>query len=495
MISAISAFIAVGQIALPTAQAGSSAVGENGSVPLSRAGAFTAKADDATAMVHNPAGTAKLRRPTFFIGSSLIQSKQSFTRTGTYQADPLYPESGDYAGLPFPTVEGNQSSPIPMLIFQMPLTDKLVVGGGIFAPHFGSPGTFPTDVLVAGGIEAPAPQRYDYVNIAGLVVLPSLSLGYSVTDHLRVGARVSSAYADVSATIVTQALANEAEQPSYDTLVDLTLKDPFTFAFGLGIQYDVDDFEFGAAYNSEVRLGLKGKASVRLDGLLASVVEIEPLADSEAACAPGGTAGALSACVSYVIPANATLGARWIAKAPSGVELGDIEFDVRWENWASADKLSATLDGRDTLQNNKLGTTTANSGFNDVYAFRLGGSRHFFMEEGYKLTLRGGLGYDTAAAPTSWTRVGTDGTPHVTLAGGVGVAFGRWQLDFGASYIAAPRRVVRDQLVLPGTSPELRNQPDIPSTAINGIPPANPYNAGVYNRSYLLGSVGLSVLF
>ncbi len=484
-----------GPVSEQTAFAGSSAVGENGTASLSRAGAFVAKADDPTAVVHNPSGIAKLRRPTVFIGSSLIQHNARFQRVGNYQVDPLDSTSEAYTGVAFPeiTSEGSPSA-IPMVMASFPITDKLVIGGGIFAPHLATPGDYPTTVTVADGVEAPSPQRYDYVDISGIVVLPTLSVGYAISDNLRVGARVSVAYADISAVIVAQALANEAEQASYDTLVNLDLLDRATPAFGLGVQYDLRDFEFAAAYNSQVVLGLKGTASVELDTLLGSVVQIDPVEDDRARCAPGGSRRALRACVSYTIPQTAAIGARWVAKDAAGDELADIEFDIRWENWKAADSLSATIDGRDTLLGTELGTTTSRSGFRDVFAFRLGGEKRFSFKSS-QLKVRGGIGYDTAAAPNSWTRIGVDGTPHLTLATGAGFEVGHWKFDLGFSFVATPRRFVEDQIVLPGTPLEARRQPDIPAASLEGENPANPYNAGSYSRNYLLGSAAVSFTF
>ena len=66
------------------AHGGGQFVGDTGAQGMQRAGAFTAKADDATALYYNPAGLGNVQRPQLFVGLNLVHMAQAFERSGSY---------------------------------------------------------------------------------------------------------------------------------------------------------------------------------------------------------------------------------------------------------------------------------------------------------------------------------------------------------------------------------------------------------------------------
>ena len=95
-------------------------------------------------------------------------------------------------------------------------------------------------------------------------------------------------------------------------------------------------------------------------------------------------------------------------------------------------------------------------------------------------------------APDSWSRLDVDGAPRMTAGAGLGVELGRWRLDVGGSVIEEPHRSLRDVAMEDPSDTSARVQPDI------GVPlaspddqPYNPFNAGAYDGSYWIASVGL----
>jgi long-subunit fatty acid transport protein len=300
------------------------------------------------------------------------------------------------------------------------------------------------------------------------------------------------AFANVSQRTFTQIVPNEGERQDLDAVAQVKAKDPFAFHFGLGLQYDLDPIEFGLNYNSQVRFDLKGAADINL-GSLGSTVQVMPLPDDQVQCATGGQPGAIKTCIDLIIPQSLTVGSRWVFRDDARAERGDIEFDVRWEDWSAASEIEATLDGQ--ALNMPLGKSRIRNGLKDSFGFRLGGSR-IFRHTSHNLVARGGLGYDTESAPITWTRVSQDGAPKITLTSGLGVDFESWRVDFGVSYVAVPIRRVNDEPIEPTTPQADRVQPDVPSGGLGGAEtPYNPFNAGYYKRSYLMASMGFSYRF
>src|SRR5204863_8741242 len=60
------------------ARAGGLFAGDAGAQAQERAGAFAAKADDPSALMHNPAGLVKAKRYEVYIGANVVGYSQSF---------------------------------------------------------------------------------------------------------------------------------------------------------------------------------------------------------------------------------------------------------------------------------------------------------------------------------------------------------------------------------------------------------------------------------
>src|ERR1700757_3833401 len=82
--------------------AGGLEIPDNGTEALGRGGAFTAKADDATALEYNIAGLARQRGTRVLLDGNIILSTLDFTRSGPYPDAPS--AATPWGGQPFPTV-------------------------------------------------------------------------------------------------------------------------------------------------------------------------------------------------------------------------------------------------------------------------------------------------------------------------------------------------------------------------------------------------------
>ncbi len=476
-----------------TAHAGGQLVGDNGSQGTQRAGAFAAKADDPSALWFNPAGFA-ISSPLFYVGANVVGYEQSFRRFGTYAAE----ADGDspYAGDPYPLVENEAGpQPVPMLAAGL-RKGRFGLGLGLMAPHGYGRRAYAESVDTDRGSGAPAPQRYDTMEQEALIVLPSVAAAVQLTDTLALGVRASVGYAQLASRKAVQGIANNAEDPAQDSIVSLDARDTVVPAFAAGLHWRASDrVELGATYTAPVHIDAVGFSSTELGPALREPLPgmenyLEPVPAGTERCAPGGTRDALPACLSITLPQTATAAARYVVRDDDGAEIGDLEMDVRWENWAAASDYEVVVDGQNHLLGTRLEDTVIKHGFQDVWSVRLGGAG--VVRGARTWHIRAGVAYETGAAPDSWTRLDVDGAPRMTAGAGIGVELGAWRLDLGGSVIEEPHRSLRDVAMENPSDATARVQPDI------GVPlaapdaqPYNPFNAGAYDGSYWIASVGL----
>src|SRR4051794_23106586 len=94
----IAALVAVTRVVY----AGGLELPDNGTEALGRGGAFTAKADDATALQYNVAGLARQRGTRLLVDGNLVLATMEFQRAGVYPDAPS--AATPWGGQPFPLV-------------------------------------------------------------------------------------------------------------------------------------------------------------------------------------------------------------------------------------------------------------------------------------------------------------------------------------------------------------------------------------------------------
>jgi len=511
---------------MPTgAQAGGTTIPGYGAGAQGRAGAFVAKANDPSAIFHNPAGLSKLTGTTLLLSLNLVNFQQAFTRQGSYEActDAKCPMGGlPYSGQPYARVE-NQGhgrvhlgdfAIVPLLAVSsdLGLGLPLVFAAGVFAPSAGSADRDYVDGYFPGQDpnRPPPPQRYDTLLQQAALLLPSLAVGYTVNEKLSLGARVSWGFGEVKAQTALWGVRNFEEWEGFDSHVAIEAKDNFIPAFGLGAQYKLrEDVELGFNYRSSTRINAKGTATATPGNgtLINGLSPLQPKTSGPYRCGPGGTVAKSIACLELAQPQVASLGARWIAHDGKGRERADLEFDVQWENWSATSTSRAVVDVTTPTLPDGLNPSESKHGFKDAFSFRLGGSYSVF-QAGQSFNLRAGIAHDTETAPVSWTRLDQDGFPRTTFATGLGWERGGYTLDLGLGYVYEGQRLVdhggcnpsEDNLGCSGTGVETptgeRNSPD-PNQPIvaEQFKTQSPFNAGLYEQSYIHLSIGLSKKF
>jgi long-chain fatty acid transport protein len=506
--------------AAPTARAGGIFVPGYGVQAQPRAGAFVAKADDPSALYYNPAGFARQRGTTLQIGANLLDLRQTATREGTFEAAPEGDEP--WTGRPFETMTESSSPKVGLGPFQLSpsllvATDlggrtPLVYGFGIISEN-ASPDRSYGDAISDYTFEdpdAPPPGlRYDGVRKEGTAAFLSAAAAYSFGD-LDIGARLSWGIATFAATTYVWAIRNYEEDIHRDAKFELDNTDWFIPAGQLGALYRVSPaIELGAQYTTQRSISASGNGIAILGnrvGLNGIQDYIAPITGGEARCADGGTLAQLKTCTEFALPQTATIGGRYVFRGEDGAERGDLELDLAWEDWSNASDIKIVVDGRSGVTGVRLEDVFIRHGFHDTFGARLGGGWAFPIDA-HTLEVRGGVAYDTAAAPLGWTRTDFDGAAKLTLGSGVGFSFGSTRIDVGGGYVFQPRRVVESTCQPTNEAPGCdgsggetavldRDQPD-PLQPLNG--PLNqvesPYNAGTYEQSYVLLSAGVTHSF
>jgi long-subunit fatty acid transport protein len=431
-----------------------------GAVTTSRAGAAVASVDDGEALSINPAGLAKTKGTTITISLSIIDYMMQFQRRGTY--DPIDAEALPYEGQPFPLVKNDPKlslgfghfQPVPVIAIVTDLGGKLGglhLAAGLYAPNaypfrdfctVHSNGACSKYTFNGNYDEPPPPQRYDVVAQDAAVVLPSIAASYRVLPQLDVGARFSAGFASIKSTVGLWGMpGNFAEYVKQDAFFYADAKDNFVPTWGVGLTYrPTPAIELGAAFNSETSIVASGDAHAEVGpAATLSGTEIAIGPTSAPRCANGGTFETQKACIELALPMNATIGGRYKFLGADGQQRGDLELNVGWENW-SAERAtnyrvvvdgSVYLNGGETIQ---LRDSLLRHGLQDVYTVRLGGSYNLPVGAN-QIILRGGVGYDSAAAKNGWLRADLDGAARVTTTVGAGFRAKHWELNVGGGAI------------------------------------------------------------
>ncbi len=501
------------------AQAGGIFVPGVGPQAQARAGAFAAKADDPTAMAHNPAGIAKQSGTAVYLGSNFITMDLAFTRAGAYERTG---ELLSHEGIDYPRVENRANPSLGVGPFQaLPIFAVVTDLGmpalpvrfsvGLFTPQGYSGRDFDKNVTLEGGVVAPGPQRYDVFEQSGKIAYPSVAVAYSPLPNLHVGVRGSWGFSTIETKKIVWAIRNYEEYEEKDSVTTIEAKDSFVPTWGVGALYQpTPSFEIGVAYASRSELRNKGtvnsQAGTAVPGDQATLLPENEFIN----CAPGGVEGALKICVNFDLPQTATVGGRWILRDGTGAEKADVELDVKWENWGDAQITETITDGF-SVAAGPLDRARIPHGYQDVYSVRLGGSYTLPIRRADRLQLRAGAAYDTAAAPLSWTRLDQDGKERTTLAVGGAWDTGRWRFELGGGIVLEPDRTVEHDCQNPnGPTPtsigcdgsgvetpvKEREAPD-PAQPLQGTfnQVESPFNQGLHESSYLLFHLAATARF
>lgn len=235
-LAASSFAFATALVAAPSARASNvTEFPDNGSEQMGRGGAWVARASDPLATAFNPAGLAG-QYTKVTVQNGIIFENTCFSRLKSLNDtsnDPLVRPDGS-----FPQVCNDGAATInPQLGATFRLSDRLGLGLLLIGPSSAGEKVFPDFVPDATGQLQASPQRYLLVKQAGIIVFPTIGLGYEVVDNLRIGASFAWGISRVQLSNASMSLNSDGTSPSNDTRATLQAQDYFIPGMNLGVLY------------------------------------------------------------------------------------------------------------------------------------------------------------------------------------------------------------------------------------------------------------------
>lgn len=250
--------------------------GENGARALSLGGAFTAQADDLTAIQHNPSGLSQLEGFHFLLDIQGLNHEVGFQRrdvdpeTGAFDDGYVVDRVQNQGGLFFlPFIGAGYGTTLAERRFH--------VAFGVYGPpsvgryRFPEPNYARTE---SGGFEQSpirtAPQRYGLIENDIIVLFPSLAASYEVHPKFAFGVSLQYVYSRFTfrqavTSILEKPASQIREDPAWDSLVAVDLLGKPAVTGILGVRYQPTEWiQLGLSYRPPVPLTAEGTATVTL---------------------------------------------------------------------------------------------------------------------------------------------------------------------------------------------------------------------------------------
>lgn len=438
-----------------TAEASGFYFGDNGSKAMIQGGAFTAQADDLTAMAHNPAGLAQQQGFSFLADIQLLRHDVSYLRQDPgFDATAAMSQFNDPNAL-IRTVS-SQKDPYILPYFGLGYGFRLFgrpanVSLGLFAPpsqghyQYTTPNYTKNEAGTAF-VENPrkfAPQRYAMISNDIIIAYPTLSLAYEPHPMISIGV---SAQLTVSNFKQVQTLYGEdalginpmsqlMEKPDFDATVAIDLQGQVGFTGVLGLLFKPTKWlAFGASVRPPIPFRATGRIDVQLSGFLASQ-GTTVTGDRDQSCS--GTPDAPSQCtatLTMTLPLEVRFGARLTPMANLGINL---DFVV--QGWNSVDQLLLEPNG---LKTTLMGNTSTIPAFGvkknwlPTFSARLGATYKIFQVGAIGLSASAGVLFETGASPINTYSVDWTHPTRFIFTGGVTGHLGT--IDVIAGFMGTP---------------------------------------------------------
>ncbi len=382
--------LATGFIALLPMAAGAAgfAFYEAGAKAVGMSGAFTATADDPSAIYYNPAGLAFQKGTMIMAGGTFVVPTYSFKGANPFPGQGVS-EHGK-----------NKLHLVPGVYYRHPINDQIMVGIGTFLP-FGL------------GTEWENPTRFTGRFISQKADLKSLSIqptiAYKVNDWMGVGFGL-----DIRESVVNFQRNRAFLNPFTQHVVDLAKidmqsnwKTSVGFSFGVLVK-PIQDWRVGFSYRHSVKTDFDGTATFEF--IPTGNPLIDPILKAQV------PQGDRKVATSINFPKEMSLGI-----ATTMISKMTIEVDVNYTGWSTFDEL--VIDFKDLGQK-----TVFPEKYKDCFNFRFGIER--VLNE--KLALRGGYYYDESPQPLESTGPLLPDSDRQGINFGAGYKMGRWSVDGSA---------------------------------------------------------------
>ncbi|HEU0108447.1 MAG TPA: outer membrane protein transport protein [Vicinamibacteria bacterium] len=339
------------------AHAAGFAIFEQGARGMGFAGAFTAQANDPSAIFHNAAGIAFLKGKQFYLGGTLIHPSSTFTGADPFPGASVT-EKGD-TGLVVP----------PAAYYTQPFTEQLVFGIGLHTPFglttsWASPDTFSGRFLS------------ERAELKGFSINPTIA--YKLADRFAVGGGLDIRLSSVSLQRRVPVVNPFTQRAVDGASVDLSSNTDVGFGFNVGALAKISDsLSAGVHYRHQVKATYQGTANftqIRTGN-----------AQLDTALTARLPQGSQALTTSIVFPGMFMGGVAYTA--------GDwtFEVDADWYQWSKFSQLNLIFTDRPDL------TQSIVEDYKNSWQYRMGLERR--LNETW--AVRGGYFFDQSPAPAA----------------------------------------------------------------------------------------------
>ena len=451
---------------------------DNGARALGRAGAFTVRADDPTALYYNPAGLTALKGTNLYVGANGLLLDQSFR-----PADRQVAVGNRLVTLEYGKVEQSVGFfPAPFLAgqFDFESLTGFDFAVGIYGPAANGHRKFQNQYPVARatderGQDVPgkvAGNRALHLVPNGMLaeselvqIFPTLSVAWQPRDvPLRVGVSLQNS--------VVLAKLKQGSGGEYPGQAELDVKDLLAPTGIVGLQYAPHPrWEFGLSVRPPINVEASGTARLRQFATC--------LRDSGGACDTNpalsdtwdldGDLGLYASdkktrdadvTMSFTNPLWVRLGGRYVYRdapleadhAADGTGLFDLELNYIFEGDGAHQYYDLDFDAAQVNLPAENGDGTFipmprlqdRRNYQHTHALRLGGDYNLLPNF---LAVRAGFAYETAVSPEAYTHIDFPTTAKLTGPCGAGLHYELVDIDLGVSYTHFASQTVKNSEV------------------------------------------------
>lgn len=349
---------------------------EQGAKAVGMGGAFTAQADDPSAIFYNPAGIAQLNGTQVMAGLSPIMPSATFKSDGA--------TAMSTAGRTWDAEDHTWI--IPHFYITHKVNEKVSIGLGSYS-NFGLGTEWPDDF--EGKFTTGAGKAF----IKTVTISPVL--GYEPVKGLSFGFGPTYRYIDIS---LRNRLLFGASPATSPTGVSRLTGNDWDWGYVFGVRYQITPtLSAGASYLSEVTHDLhSGVSKVSY---------------------PNGTTSRQGAAAKITLPATATFGLAYKRAAFT------LEADAEWTEWSSYKRLRVELENGTSMESRK--------NWRNTWTLRFGGQ---YAVNKY-LDLRAGIVWDETATPRETLDPLVPSGNRWLYCLGLGINLGKLTIDLAYNYL------------------------------------------------------------
>ncbi len=408
--------------------------GDNGAKAMVQGGAFTAQADDVSAMQHNPAGLTQLRGLSLLVDTNVMNNTVTFWRQ-----DPGW--NPEMPSTLMEQVSRSGSNLGAGTLFASPMFGasygfelfgrSATVALGLFAPPAVGKNEYPAPFYAREAPDDPtsryvrnprrfSPNRYMLVRQDIVIAFPTLSLAYDLHPKVQAGVSLQLVLSqfDFEQAVysgLTDPSRSTEEDPTFDTVVTANLagRPGVTGIAGVMVR-PTEALSFGASVRPPLPIVARGRLSFAL-GERARSLGAQVMGDQ----------GELT----FTMPLELRVGARYSPSSTWGVNA-----DFVYQGWESLDALnlspidvSLSLGGAEPR---RIEPFKVPKKWVNTFSGRLGGS----VRPWKWTTLSAGVWYETSAQPLAYFALDFPHPDRVFLTGGVTGHFGPIDIIAGFSW-------------------------------------------------------------